>query len=64
MLSHCTQGSLSIILRVEGGGGGGQGGILEQYLGFGEPLGVRKPDLTLFTTKKFLKYKPRFRTTP
>ena len=55
MLNHCTQGSLSIILRV-GGAGGGEGGILKQYLGFGEPLCVRKPDPVL--DKKFLKYKP------
>ena len=39
-----------------GGRGGGEGGILKQYLGFGEPLCVRKPDPVL--DKKFLKYKP------
>ena len=46
MLNHCTPGSMDNKipdwrnLRVGGGGGG----ILEQYLGFGEQLSVTKPD--------------------
>ena len=59
MLNHCTPGSLWIIKFLTGGISGfwgAGGGILEQYLGFGEQLSVTKPDPVY--DKKFLKYKP------